>query len=386
MLPTRKRNIRKLTLETLESRYVPATYNFINTGTTLIVEQIAPASGDLQITETGTLLTLEDGAGTVTFNTTGVANITYNLFPTDTSEVEWFQTGPRSGNVTFNLRNVLPREIDMEDGTGGVFGNVVINAPGGFEPESEIGDDAPAFIGGNLTLLGSLGFDLVEIGDNFPAVIGGNLTAININELDLDTLNLGGSVLLQNFTDSIDTEFDTDFDTFIGGNVTYFGGSGSDFIDVEGTISGNLYANFGSQLPFGFSAIEVDFGGAVFGNMTVIGGNLGFDGVALFPTGIIGGNLNMMLGGGVNDAFLLGEFQGQSIFYQAGSGSDSFAYFPDPGSSLPRITAFMGAGDDLVEIDTTLASLSFAFIDAGAGSDTLDVVGVISYPAFFQNF
>ncbi|MGF1583441.1 MAG: hypothetical protein ACFCD0_29325 [Gemmataceae bacterium] len=380
-----RRNIFKPELLRLESRSVPAVFNFLYSGTSLIVDQIGPADGTIDFVDDGTTLTIDDSSTVVSVNVAGIQNITYNLFPADTDSIDYEQIGFRPGNVTWNVNNFAFRDFDFDDGTGGIGGDFRITTGNG-GLDLEVADEQPVTIGGNFfAQFGSVD-ERIEFGDEADLVtIGGNITLINVNDIELETTNIGGSVFASFQGDSSPTDIDTDSDSFIGGNFTYFGVSGSDELDFDGFIGGNLLVNFQTQAPTGTDDLNITSTSTVAGNLTVMGGNLGTDIVTVAAGATINGNITLMMGGGTNDVDLLGLLTGGSITYLGGSGADSLTLTPTSGSSSPRIFALMAAGDDVVEIDSTMATPSFLFIDFGAGSDTFTSMGGAIFPSIIRN-
>ncbi len=387
------KNSISLHIEQLENRVLPAIWNFTSIGGTLTVEQIAAATGTVDIVDDGTTVTLSDGATTVSVSSEGVSNTNYKLFPNDTGDVNFSQTGFRPGNVTFNINNRFARNFDFDDGTGGIGGNfVLLGGSGDTTLNSDIGTSEPVTIFGSATFdLGS-GFDNIELGEGGDLLtVGGNITLIDVNDIDFDEATVGGSVFVRNNRENMDNFLETDDGgnfTLIGGNLYYLGGSGEDNFQLEGTIAVNVFLNLGSQPTTGTSHIDVatNANGAVLaGNVTVIGGNLGTE---IFSTDLgttIGGNLYLRLGGGINDVDILSFLGGQYFTYQGGVGTDSVMFNPDVGSSRMRLSIQTQLGDDLVELDTTNAAPVFAFIDFGAGSDMFLFTGFNTFPLILRN-
>jgi len=403
----RPKNRYRPCLEGLEQRNVPASFNSQGFGPNLVLTQVAASVGALTITD--------DGAGTITIDdvgapppftmtTSGFSNLTINLLSTDTVPVTYDLTGVRSGNLTLCVNNSLARTLTY-DGGFAVGGNLYIKAGTGALTIAANG----MMVNNNLTVSGGNG-GVTFNETTSPLVVANNATFNGGNALD--TLNLGiagttvgGNLILNKFNIATTSTGDTIggslmfndvgealvntltlTDSTIGNDLFYVGGNRGDVINLAGTtptVGRNVNVNFGTQFTADTSTLSQAAGATslIGGSVFVTGGNLGTETVTL--AGAVGGSVIANLGGGTNTMIVTGLFSGPSFSYIGGAGVDTITYSPLAGSTRAHFTAFLGASNDSVTFGNPATNPLFAFIDFGAGADT--VLGLINFPHTFLN-
>jgi hypothetical protein len=389
------KNRRLLRLEALETRVNPvAAFTWSAAGSTLTLTQVAGAVGALTITDDGVGTVSIDDASTMaspdtTLSTTGFANLTVTLLGTDTTAVTYNLTGARTGNVALNVANTGTRTLNLNaTGAASIGGNLSLTGGNG---ALTVARNATALtIAGNATFNGGNASDTLTLGTT--TTIGGNLTLNKINQLPAPpaTVIVGGSFFFNSFGDNNANNLQL-INLIVGGNLNYTGGNSTDVLNLQGTstIGGNLVFNFGSQGAAASSNLVMQDATTIGGSLVVIGGNLGSE-VVFFGLGAsLAGNALLNMGGSTgapgHDIDFLGTFGGSSFNYIGGAGVDNILYTPAAGSNRARFTAQLGAGDDVVAFAAApgLSNPSFAFIDFGAGADS--VTGLINFPFTFLN-
>ncbi len=315
------------------------------------------------------------------------------------------------GNLTLNYATSGSDDtisIVMNDG-GTAFsipGNLTINTGGGAD---SVGIDGFAalgsFVGGNITMNGtnSVLIDTVNVGGNVlinaamenldgdymlsDVIVGGNYTVFSGNGADNFSLtgflatNIGGSVYLSGANDV--GLYDIQFGTTIGRNLTIIGGNFDDTVVLDTAVGGNTYINLGGATTINSLSVDGAYGGA----FTYLGGS-GADSVAIgggFTGAQLFGNVYMSLGEGDNQVGVAaaGMIGGPSFTLLSGSGADTVSF---AGTFFQtRLFASLGAGADSVSLDG-MADLTFLFIDFGAGADTFaSTIPLVGFPAFLFN-
>jgi hypothetical protein len=367
-------------LEWLEERDCPAPLHFL----------FNPTSGDLHISGTPDVagLLIEATGAPDTFDITDGATLVLDDFVI-----------PGGININFNTASDDAVTLDLT--AGGLSGNLTVNMGG----QSFLGDFleiiGPNGIGGNVNLTG------VNSVNNFTgASVGGSVTINNsrdnvINMVnwfnssvgtnfsyyggsDLDNLAFVGSFIGGNLTASMGNFINSlDFSGgFLGGNLNYIGGSGSDLVDLSGVVGGNVTLNMGAAIGF---TNDLAFTGVIGGSLTYSGG-LGTDAINTF-TGDVGGNVYFSLGDGDNELNLTGTIGGTSATILTGLGEDDVTYAMT-GSSV-RLYANLGGGADLFTLGDGVdnPTLSYLYIDFGSGIDDFNnqFIGAFTFTAFLRN-
>jgi hypothetical protein len=372
----------RLSLEMLESRVNPVAFTWSAAGSTLILTQTAGTVGALTLADDGVgSLTVTDAGSppALTIATSGFANLTVNLLGADTPALTYNLTGVRTGNVTFHVANNAARTFTLGGG-GTIGGNFSLKGGNG---ALTVNGTAPT-IAGNASFTGGNALDILNLSGT--PTIGGNLSLNKFNEVTLLTgSSIGGSFTANSTSEFTNNQYALTGVT-IGGSFTYLGGARRDRVDLDGplTIGGNYFVSFGEQLPGLTSRVRLEPGTLVGGSVTVIGGNLGTDNINL--RGAIAGNIYLNLKGGANDLDTVAAtsiFSGSSFTYIGGSGVDDVRLRVSSLSARMRVFAQLGAGDDIFRFSGTQQPPSFAYIDFGAGVDS--VTGTINFPFTFLN-
>ncbi|MGF1577908.1 MAG: hypothetical protein ACFCD0_00940 [Gemmataceae bacterium] len=394
------KNRTNLRVERLETRWVPASWNWTIASGSLTVTQATPAIGnEIQIDDAGNTFTLIDDTGaastttTTVINTTGISNVTLNLLGSDTVPVDYDLSGTRPGNLTINLNNGLPRAFDLNDDVSGtVGGNLRITDGLGSTSVAIGGGGTFVQVGGNLSVDLGLGADSLTI-QNAQTFAGGNLDARGAESITITSSFIGGSTNINNFGEINPGAASFSATTF-GGGFTYLGGNGADDVTfTAGTaVGGFTYLNLMNQIGAdSTSVVSVDTGSSLNGGLFLSGGNLGAETLTLDSTSFINGSsVNVNLMGGDNvvniEGALGGGFTGPSFSYNGGAGADSINFNPAIGSGRPRIFVNTGAGNDIFRLNTTNAFPTFVYANMGAGADTVPpVVGPIGFPMIVIN-
>jgi hypothetical protein len=369
----------------LEDRWVPASFTWIGSGSTLTLTQTSSAVGQLTITDNVSSVTvLDSGDGsTATVNLVGFNNLTVNLISSDTTLVEYDLTATRTGNVTLNISNVSARTLTFNPGGNTIGGNLTITGGNG---GLTVNETSAVTVAGNATLNGGLALDTFNPAGS-TVTVGGNLNLNKFNIVALDSGSVVGGTL--NFNDSGEFTANTLTltDTTVGSNLLYLGGSNTDFIALNGAsvVGGNMNVNFGTQTS-GTSSLGINGTSQVAGSVTVTGGNLGTQSITLGTTATVNGSAAFNLGNATNTVRWTGVFTGATFYYTGGASVDTITYTPAAGSANARFTASLGASNDSVTFGSGAGAAtnpSFAYVDFGSGLDS--VLGTINFPFIFLN-
>ncbi len=214
-------------------------------------------------------------------------------------------------------------------------------------------------IGGDLLVSAGSGDQTVNLNVASPLTVSG------VVMLDLN----GGNDTLSDNVNGID----------IGGDLSLYGVN--QFTNL-GTLLVGGHWTIDNRIANGLSMI-VDAGTIdLTGDFTYLGGAADdtVDFSSGFPGLLIGGDIDLQMGDGNNAATLQsGVFGGTSISYLGGSGMDEFVL--GLAGNDADVTANLGAGDDLFELQAT-ASVHTLFVDFGAGNDMfVNDYGAFDFPA-----
>ncbi|MGF1579978.1 MAG: hypothetical protein ACFCD0_11510 [Gemmataceae bacterium] len=274
-------------MESLEDRITP-TFNALFDGVTWTLTQVQD-NGNVTITVDSALnLTVSENAGSTTNYRQITSNLRINMLPTSTSNLDVTLDGQLPGNLDVNL-GLSGRNLSLDGTVNFIFGNLRIT--GGLGDQFvELSDNALLTVGGSLFVdLGS-GNDVIDTDNGFT--VGSDVTFFGVNRLfntDSEIITVGGNLT---FNASFEAQQNTI--TFrgsptgpdsVGGNLTYFGNSGTDDIDFENTIvGGNFFVDLKSNLiqeeletedgvMLGFEPQEVRFeDSTIGGNLIVLSG------------------------------------------------------------------------------------------------------------------
>jgi hypothetical protein len=372
-------------LEVLEDRWVPASFTWIGSGSTLTLTQTSAAIGALTITDNVSSVTVSDAGdgSTATVSLVGFSNLTVNLLSTDRTALTYNLGAARSGNVTLNIANASARGLTFNPGGNTIGGNLTITGGNG---NLLVTETSALLLGGNATLNGGLSLDVFNaIGTT--VTIGGNFTLNKVNVVALGSGSVIGGSLLFNDSGEFTPNTLTLTGTTIGSNLSYTGGSSTDIIvlNMASVVGGNLSVNFGTQTS-GSSELGINGTSQVAGSVAVIGGNLGTQSVTLATTATVNGSASFNMGSATNTIRWTGIFTGSTFYYTGGASVDTIVYTPAAGSANARFTANLGASNDSVTFGSGAGAAtnpSFAYIDFGAGLDS--VLGTINFPFVFLN-
>jgi hypothetical protein len=384
-----RKNLRtKLSLESCDDRVVPATFTTSHVGGTLIINQTSPAVGAIVIFD-------NPGAGTVIIDDVGDVNpatvvptaaypsLKVNFWSADSTLIMYDIVSARTGNVTLNVKNAVPRGL-LFDGGFAVGGNLtVVGGNGGLMVLESVN---PMIVSGNATFQGGSGMDMLNLATVSGSTIGGNLT---LSKFNVFATNVGDGIagnLNYNDAGESNTGLMILTDTHVAGNLSYIGGTKADVIVLGGTtthVDGNVTVNFGSQGAADFSVFSQlpSLTNVIAGNVKISGGALGVENVVL--SGEVDGNVVFNLGGGTNGAVINGNFMGSSLRYNGGAGADILNYSPLIGSASAKLKAIMGAGADVILFGPGSVPPSSAYLNFGAGADLL--IGAIVFPCTILN-
>ncbi len=273
-----------------------------------------------------------------------------------------------------------------------IGGNVMVDTGAGNDFVEIVGTDLSSTIGGNVTLSGLNAF----LPNSVQSVtIGGSLRVNNFFENDgivfgLSGANVGGDFFVGtgNGTDDIIIDggtiiggqvqallgnslagtqsFTMTAGTSVGRNFTLLAGNLDDSVVLSGVIGGSAYLNFGNSVLS--NTLAFNAGSFIGGQLTVFGGN-GADSLDTFA-GTVGGSVYANLMGGDNSFNVTGNVFGHSLNYFGGSGVDSFTFGATAQAPLASLYVSLGAGDDVVTLDSY--PFTRGFINFGAGTDTLN--------------
>jgi hypothetical protein len=316
-------------------------------------------------------------------STAGYSSLSVNLKSTDTTPLVYDIVSARAGSVTLNVKNAGPRALFF-DGGFTIGGNLTVNGGNGGLTVTE--STNAMLVSGNATFNGGSSADTLDLSAVGGTTIGGKLTLSKFNTLSTNSGDaIGGNL---SFNDAGEGTMDVLLltDTHVGGNLNYLGGTTSDTIVLGGTmtsVDGNVAVNFGGQLALDASVLVQSAGpsNVIAGKVSVTGDSLGSDVVIL--GGVVDGNINLNMGGGTNTAIVSGMFMGSSMKFTSGAGMDTLVYTPLIGSAAASLKAIMGAGSDTISFGVGTAPPSSAYLDFGAGADTL--IGSIAFPATILN-
>lgn len=306
-------------------------------------------------------------------STLGAENLVVNLLSNTGNNLEMDLINPVIASIELNIgdgnRSVLftgisnnpLRDITINGGTGDQFVDLAVNHPLGVA---------------TLNVSLGTGFDTVVDTSNLLQV-DEDLIFSGVNQFE----HTGIVTVFRDAT--VDTSVETEDslfavnDTFVvGDDFFYIGGDGADEVRLNGPggarINDDTMINLGDSVTGGGQTLRVDSANSEFnGILSVISTNantidtFGADaGTEYF------GTIDINLGGGTNNAGIVGIFNGTSVAYNGGSGVDTVTYGLT--GTPADLTLNLGAGDDHVDL---LAGSSIGgplVIDFGPGNDSFN--------------
>jgi fibronectin-binding autotransporter adhesin len=385
-------------VEQLEGRWVPATITLYH-GSLTISGPILGAIGVTQNALTGAFNVTEGGRNQGTYVVTGNLTIdtTYSLMPRAADFITvTLANGKRlNGNLTINSGN--GNDTVGVDGAGGegtparIGGNLNIDAGKGNDTVS-IGTANGLRVGGLTQLNGNLGANTMFIGNGTAGAttLSGDTKITNVQNLPTNGATFAGNLCINDANTTNPNSVWLDFATSVGKSLRIIGGSGSNVVTLEGTVSGtttvdlsnghnfltvNATAFFAQDFTYtgGSRGDTVNLGAAGFGgdlNLTEGDGKNAWNLASNFT---VGGDMNLTAGNGDN-AF--GAFEGQvdgNLTITVGYGTNSFNF---SGAAFARVdgvvTYTSGNGDNTFEVSTGFRMLTLN-ITFGTGDDTFTI-------------
>lgn len=373
-----------LRLESLESRYTPAVFNWLGFGSTMQITQTQGAIGVLGIVDNVSSITVFDYGdnSTATIASVGFNDLRISLLGTDSALVVYELNAPRPGGLTLEVGNALPRTLEFVGGFP-IGGSMSVTAGSG---GLLLYESAPLILGGNLTFNGGVGFDVLALNNVGGTVVGGTMFLTKANIVHTTTGDvIGGTLSFNDVGGGFNNQVQLD-NTVIGGDINYFGGNRGDIVALGGVapvVGRNVTVNFASQLPTDTSILSQAAGLAsiIGGSVNVQGGNLGTEIVVL--SGVVGGSITINLNSGPNTVLANGFYAGTSFYFLGGVNVDTVIFAPLAGSLRTRFFASLGASNDVLLFLGGATNPSFASVDFGAGFDGLG--GPINFPFSFLN-
>ncbi len=382
----------KPVLESLESRFVPATVKLIG-GNLFISDVVGPltvtatANNTFKVDDAGKIVSgLKAGSGVFITGANKGQTITFDL-----------QGNNFSGNLFINARNGNDIVEITGTGTATIGGNVTVLTGLGNDTINMPLSGGQIRIGGSFTAVDNAGFDTLNILNSANInVIGGNATAVGYNQITVGNVAdlIGGNLTLSSPSDGNNTTVLLADGLTVGRNVTVLTGNKlNSFNLAQVTIGGNLNVDLGSGTSSGAdlgaslgggtvagNAFISSSGGAgvltdgeginIFGNLFINYGNGNYN-FALNNSGklFVAGNLFMNVGNGNSIGTLLATVSG-NISITFGNGDNDFTIINAPGGMLNYRT---GNGNNTLTLgDGNVANGNFLVnIRFGSGNDTL---------------
>ena len=329
--------------------------------------------------------TADDGAVTIDNNGTASA---FRVIEGGTTEfvaatsLEVKMLDGSDPNLTIDLDNFHLRDLSLKLGatarvvlfTGAinfVGGNLTIKGGAG-DDLIELASTAALNVGGDLDINLGLGDDTVDEGGN-NLTITGDLVFNGVNTFNNDgTMVVVGNASIATNDENVYSLFDDDASMTIMGNFTYTGGKEVDrlFLDNGTQIFGDLNASLGKGTTITADGQRVDLSGgsAVGGSVTVTSGNS--TNGASFSTNAacrIGGKVKLTFGDGPNTVSLLGRYAGSKITYSGGDGVDTVVCGMAGRNTKANLKLEKGADSFQLNNGTIAKKLT---IDFGGGTDS----------------
>jgi hypothetical protein len=370
-----KSHLRKLGVEPLENRWVPAVILTLDASGNLRAI-LANGSPDLTLTFTAAdEVNVDEGANDLgTYSVPGNLSVTMgNLAGAGTVVVD-LEGFSMSGSLSIATGNATGGyAVDVDDGT--IDGSLTVRTGNG-DDDVEIGELDPVTVGGSVN---------VDIGagalDNFnfeQSTINGNLRVVGANTLTFNDGIVDGSVSVDSRRDAGGVTMADTAGNTIGGNLLVTTGAGADDVDVNGVVSGNVVASLGN----GDNDFSVNTTATILGNLTVTSGT-GADDIE-HVVAVIGGNMTVNAGNGDDTVRFDGAtLLGRSVTLLGGNGDDLFEVgaLTAPGA---RLTCLGGNGADTIDF-LSVPDVASAYIDGGNGVDAFNVTGTIAFPIVVRN-
>lgn len=306
-----------------------------------------------------------------------------------------------SGNVVVELDNAHAGDVEVNLGNGSrnlqftgtnnsITGNLNVNAGTGDQNVHWSSNNHLA-VGGNVSVNLGSGNDTVDEQGN-DTNIAGFLSFVGVNVFENNgSMTVGGNLTVDNSGQTANNIFDDDATMNIGGNFNYTGGDGRDDITLNGvvggtTIGGNAIIDVGANVSGGTQLIWFNSAlSNVTGSLNVTSSDgTNSDSFRGDAGATFGGNIDVDLGDGTNEAIITGIFGGSSIDYMGGTGADTVTLGTTGNSA--QVDIQLGAGDDSLDILAGTQITSPLFVDFGTGDDTfVNGLGDFTFSATLLN-
>jgi hypothetical protein len=409
----------RLNLEQLEDRWCPSLYFNFDSGGNLNI-----GDGALQGAPTGGVLNIVQHAGTVDVGTggsstnlgvgipvTGKINIrlnnvgaTVNLFLYDATS-----NNATAGSVCISAGNgndtVNVLGNNTATGQSVINGDFVTNLGNGKDTVSldntVVGKNNLEVRGNVHVTMGNSQFDELDVG-NFiggvqvdGSVYGTNLDTFQLLDVPMPS-SVGNNVFLSSSKGTTSASNNYNFfgsigsTSSVGGSVTISTGGAAvgafgTTVLLQGTIGGNVYANMGN----GNNNFSLDpTTGLIGGNLSVVGGN-GIDVVTI--AGTLDGSLTASLGAGSNKLLIpagstiLGNF----VNYTGGAGANDVEFAGSAVGAVFNLNLGIGPTNNFTLSPTGVAKS--IFINFGPGPHASHTLSLtfgpgINFPVTYINF
>ncbi|MGI9516827.1 MAG: beta strand repeat-containing protein, partial [Pirellulaceae bacterium] len=343
-------------------------YNFITS--TLTSTQLSDV-GDLTIDNNGTGDSFQFiNGGTV--EVAPAANLAVTLLD-GTSMLDVDLDNAHTGDLTIDVGNG-DRAVNFTGTSNSIGGNLHLTADTGSQVV-ELAVNADLGVGGHANIDLGADADVVDE-DNNNISITGDLDLVGVNFFENGgTMNVGGNVLVDNSGESLLSFFDDDATMSIIGSFTYLGGSGADQVTMNGlastSIGGNALVNLGDNAGIANQVAWFDAAGSsVAGSLTVTStAATNIDNFVGNSAATFGGDIDIDLGDGNNDANIIGVFGGDDVTYNGGSGTDSVT-FGTTGNPADVFINLYGDDDSFTLLAGASIDPTTLEVDFGTGDDT----------------
>lgn len=342
---------------------------------TLIMNQLMD-TGDIIIDNDGgpgafsidwRLTTALGGVG----STTPASTLVLNMLDNTGNNVEMDLVNPVIAFLTLNLGDG-DRDVNFTGASNNPLRDINITADQG-DQNIEISVNAPLAVATLNVDLGE-GFDMLDDDAN-NLLISEDLIFRGVNLFENDgILNVTRNVIIDSTAETGDTIFANNSQMFVGGFLQYLGGDGRDELRLNGAVSnsfsGTVDINLGDNITGGTQFALLDGPGtSIASNLTVVStAAVNPDVFATSDTAILGGNVNIDLGHGPNNATILGVLGGTMVNYDGGIGDDT-VIFGTTGNPAEAIFELF-AGNDSFTLNAGTNIADDLIVDFGPGDDT----------------
>ncbi len=371
-------------LDTFNNSYGPFNFNasllglngfnhvYTNSTKTLVSTQVS-STGPVTIDDNGPSQSIRFNSGTTSI-VTPVNKMTVNMLNNSGSNLNVDLDNAFAGELALNLGDGA-RALNLTGASNSFGGNLTIT--GGSDAQTvEVAVNNDLSVTGNMIVDLGQGNDSVDEDGRMISVTG-SLTFAGVNTFDNGgTMSVGGNVTVNTASETATTVFDNDASMTIGGNFTYTGGNGRDEVTLDSavatTIAGFATIDLGNNTAGGTQIASLNSAAtSVGGAVTVKSTNASSpDSFASLAGTTLGGDIDINLGGGLNDAAILGLFGGTTVKYNGGSSTDNVTFGTTGNAADANIK--LSSGDDtfLLKAGTSISPTAAFRVDFGGGNDT----------------